>query len=495
MLARKVARDGLIADDATVESDVAEVIRHRLDDVQSRVAQIPVARHEASPHPPGPNAIRSLMAILGAQGGAPLRLQDLARKYPKLAHMRVGSEHLYVLNDPDLIWELYQVNGRHTVKARLIQQIRVIIGDGLLVSEGQVHKSQRRMMEQAFRKDRLEAYAQTMVEETAEHIEQWQDGQRVNMTQDMGNLTFKIVGKTLFGTDVSDSSGELSQALDQVTGYFSTRAARPWASRLLTTSWPPARRTALAIETMDRVIDRLIDERRSEPHGPDLLSAMIADESTDMATSQLRDEIITLALAGHETTALALTWAWYLLARNPAAGQRMRAEVGAVLAGRLPTLADTADLPFTQAVLHESLRLFPPAWLRARVVTADVQLDEWLIPRGSTILASQFVLHRDPRWWGSDAARFVPDRWLTADGSFSAEAPGQPRAAFFPFGFGARKCIGDRFAMNEALLLLATVSQRFSPGLASDQPPGFRTGATLRPARPVEMRLRKVVTV
>lgn len=297
----------------------------------------------------------------------------------------------------------------------------------------------------------------------------------------MSALTLDIVGRTLFGTDLRGNAREVGHALDEVLETFPVLLL-PGAETFMRLPIRPRRRMDRATADLDALVARMVQEHRESGDTGDLLSMLVAarEDGVGMTDTQLRDEVVTLVLAGHETTAMLLTWTWWLLSTHPGTADALHAELDGVLAGAAPTVDDVVRLPYTRAVVAESLRLYPPAWTLGRRLVADVEADGWLIPRGSQVMASQWVLHRDPRFWDS-ALAYRPERWLGADGAYDESAPGQPRGAWFPFGWGNRRCIGDQFALTEAVLVLATLAQRWAPETVPGHPVDVRPAVTLRP--------------
>jgi cytochrome P450 len=320
-----------------------------------------------------------------------------------------------------------------------------------------------------------------MVALTEAHEKSWVEGRSVDMQADMSALTLAIVGRTLFGADLRGDAREVGDALEALLSGMGTRLLLgPQVLRIPT----PARRRALeASARMDTMVQRIIDEHRISGDNGDMLSMLLAaqEEGVGLDDAQVRDEAMTLVMAGHETTAMTLTWTWMLLAQHPERAEWLHEELDAVLAGRTATMADMAMLPRARAVVAEAIRLYPPAWVQGRRTLADITVAGWTIPAGALTLASQFALHRSPRWWDASLA-FRPQRWIDTEGNFSEDAPGQPRGAWFPFGWGNRRCIGEQFAWTEATLVLATLAQRWTPRLMP--------GADTRPMPAVTLRTR-----
>lgn len=372
------------------------------------------------------------------------------------------------------------------MKGRALQRTKVLLGDGLLTSEGDLHRRQRRLALPAFHRERIDRYAEVMVALGAAMRDEWRDGATINVAFEMMRLTLAVVAQTLFGTDVSGDVREISAALTELMEMF-PRIVSPFADVLRRLPLPPARRLERAIARLDAIIYRIIEERRAagDDRG-DLLSMLLLARDEEeggggMTDRQLRDETMTLFLAGHETTANALSWTWYLLSQNPAVERRMHEEIDRVLGGRLPAPADYARLPYVEMVFAESMRLFPPAWIVGRLALEDVQLGGWTIPRGAVVIVSQIVTQRDARFW-PDPLRFDPER-------FTPEAKAaRPKFAYFPFGGGTRICIGEGFAWMEGVLLLATIAQKWRLLRDTPQPVETQPVITLRPRGGIAMR-------
>lgn len=449
---------------------------------QERVAHsdVPIPRdnrHDIA-RPPGPSRLRALRGM-AAPGAAPGFMVELERTYPVMAHMRLMGEHAYALCDPAAIVEVFIEHGRQTMKGRGLQGAKAVLGNGLLTSEGEVHLRNRRLVQPAFHRDRIAGYAVDMVALSEDHERSWREGTLIDMQSDMAALTLAIVGRTLFGADLRGDAREVGDALEALLSGMGTRLLLgPQVLRVPS----PARRRALAASArMDVMVQRIIDEHRAAGDNGDMLSMLLAaqEEGVGLDDGQVRDEAMTLVMAGHETTAMTLTWTWMLLSQHPERAEWLHEELDAVLAGRAPTMADIASLPRTRAVIAEAIRLYPPAWIQGRRLLEDVEVAGWTIPAGALTFASQFALHRSPRWWQAPLA-FRPQRWIDGDGAFSEDAPGQPRGAWFPFGWGNRRCIGEQFAWTEAVLVLATLAQGWAPQLMP--------GADIQPMPAVTLR-------
>jgi len=411
----------------------------------------------------------------------------MARQYGDVVYIPLGRQHIYCISHPDAIREVLVTHQNKFKKSRMLERARVLLGDGLLTSEGEHHRRQRRLVQPAFHRDRLAGYGAVMVERTAVVRDRWQSGQPFDVLQEMMRLTLAIVAKTLFSTDVDSEADEIGAALSEVFGLFEI-ILMPFSEILEKLPLPSVRRFKRARERLDATIYRLIAERRaSGSDAGDLLSMLLlaSDEEGDegskggMSDTQVRDEALTLFLAGHETTANALTWAWYLLSQNPEAEATFHAELDRVLGGRLPSFEDLPQLRYTESVFAEALRLYPPAWGIGRRALEDFQVGEFLIPARSVVLMSPYVVHRDPRWF-ADPIAFRPERWLTEDAS-------RPKFAYLPFGGGARVCIGERFAWMEGTLLLAAIGQRWRLRLEPGHRVETHARITLRPKHGMRM--------
>jgi cytochrome P450 len=409
-------------------------------------------------------------------------LERAALQGPDVAHFRLGREHAFLVSRPELVRELFVTLGRQTAKGRGLEQSRRVLGQGLLTSEGELHRTQRRLVQPAFHARRIDAYAEVMLAEAEALGGTWTDGGTRDVWADMADLTFRIVGRTLFAADVAAAGPVVAHALTELLSRFQ-RVMTPGGPLLNRLPIPSTLRLNAAIAQLDDVVYGLIRSRReSGTRGDDVLSMLLEarnEDGTVMPDRQVRDEVLTLLLAGHETTANALSWTWLLLDANPAAAAWLHEELD----------AGTEDLPRTRAVIAESMRLYPPAWVVGRRMLADVTLGGWDVPAGSIVAGSQWITHRDARWW-PDPLEFRPERWI-AGGAFDEAAPGQPRGAYFPFGIGRRVCVGESFAWTEGVLVLATLARRWAPRLVPGTPVDVRPGVTLRPATGLPMILER----
>jgi cytochrome P450 len=401
----------------------------------------------------------------------------VAREYGDIVCLRFLHYRTYLLFHPDQIEDVIVNNNRKFIKGRILRANRHLLGNGLITSEGEFWLRQRRMMQPAFHRNRVANYATTMTDCAQRVLESWRPGQQFDLHDAMTRLTLQIVGKTLFHADVEQQAPRVGENLHVLLEYtFDFRRL------LITPRWLPTRRNRQAkqaVRNLTQIIDAIIEQRRkSNEDAGDLLSLLIHAQDEDgsrMTNQQLRDEALTLFLAGHETTASTLSWTWMLLAQNPRVEEKLHAELDSVLAGRTPTLDDLPQMPYTNQVITESMRLYPPAWAMARLAIEDHELGGYPIPKGTGIAAVTWIVHRDPRWY-KNPEEFCPERW--ACGELLKEIP---RFAYFPFGYGPRQCIGNSFALMEAQLVLATIAQRFRFTLAPDRPIVPLPSITLRP--------------
>ncbi len=413
--------------------------------------------------------------------------EHLVKEYGSVAHYRIGPEDIVFVNDPELIREVLIVQNDNFVKERTVQRSKMLLGDGMITAEGAKHRDQRRIAQPAFHRRRITAYAETMVIEAIKLREQWQDGAQLDVSQQMMALSLEIVSQNLFGVKLGREVHEITAAINQIMDLYHFLVVLPAAEALVNFPMPQMRRFRRARGRLDAVVQRILENRlKSDDEHNDLLAMMLegADVSrledlTPEVASSLRDQVITIFLAGYETVANAMTWTWYLLSQNPEAEARMHAEVDAVLGGRGATVEDVPQLKYTEMVMAESLRLYPPAWAMGRKALNDFELGPYFLPRGTTMLMSQWIAHRNPEYF-PDPLRFDPER-------FRPDAPPRPKFSYFPFGAGPRQCIGESYAWMEGVLILATISQKWRLRMV----PGHRVKPqpliTLRPKYGMKM--------
>ncbi|UCG25221.1 MAG: cytochrome P450 [Chloroflexota bacterium] len=443
-------------------------------------------------HPPGPKGHFLLGNLRDFSHDPPAYLVHLAEEYGPISRLRVGPFWAYLIAQPGYVREVLIGRAANFPKARLSQLILgKFLGQGLLLSNGGFHRQQRALIQPAFHARRIEAYGRTMVEYTQDMLANWRPGQVLDVDHEMMRLTMFIVAKTLFDADVSETAERAGEAIQELQEAANLEYRRSFAMPM----WLPTpnnRRIRRATAVVDEVVEGIIAERRAAAKGGqvedtgDLLSMLLLARTEDgrpMDDQQIRDEAVTLFAAGHETTSNALTWTWYYLAQHPDVEASLHGELRAVLNGRAPTVTDLRDLPYTEMVLKESMRLRPPAWiLNGRTTLQDTTIGGYTIPAGGTVFVSPYQLHRLPEYF-PDPERFDPER-------FSPENEKKlPRYAYLPFGAGPRICIGNSFAMMEARLVLAAVAQRFCLEMVPGQTVEMSPLITLSPTGGLRMKV------
>lgn len=434
--------------------------------------------------PPGPSGKPVVGSLLEYTRDPYGFVERLAREYGDLAHYQVMGTPFYQVNSPEGIEHVLVQNNGNYVKGELFQEsLGPVLGNGLLNSEGEFWRRQRHRIGPAFEPDRIAEYAETMVERTEATAAQWRDGSVRDVNEDMMELTLEIVADALFGVDVGRDVDTVADSLAVVMNYQEGVSADMLPVDVPT---PGTIRLRRAVDELEDVVYRIIDERARNP-GDDVVSRMLSVEDEDgreMSREQVRDEVMTLLLAGHETTALALTYTFFLLAQHPDVERRLLDELDETLGGDPPTVEQVRDLPYLETVVEESMRLYPPVPGIVREATARDEIAGYTIPEGATISINQWSVHRDPRFY-DDPMAFRPDRWtdeMRAD---------LPRLAYFPFSAGPRRCVGDRFAMLEAKVVLATLLQRYHLELVSSPELDLVATITARPQKPVKMRVHE----
>lgn len=415
--------------------------------------------------------------------------ERIAQRAPWAARLEPPGRSEVVLSHPDLAREVLVGKGRAFGKGRALRSTRFLLGDGLLTADRERHRRQRPLVQPAFQRTRVASYAGAMVDAATEHVAGWQVGDVVEMTGEMQRLTLAAVGTTLLGTQTgAEAAARVRPSLSVALRSWEV-SLLPVGQRLRDSCLPYAVRTRAAVADLDDLVAGVVAQARGRGGGDDVVTALLeAQQGTGGSDDrQVRDEVMTLLLAGHETTANALTWTLHLLSDHPHVACRLRAEYG----DRDPSWEDLPALPLAYAVVAEAMRLFPPAWAMEREALEDVEVGGLELPAGQHVVWSTWVLHRDARWWVQPLA-FRPERWLDAGGRFDEAAPGQPRGAWQPFGSGSRVCIGESFAWTELVLLLGVVLRRVAPVRLADQRVGVRAGVTLRPAYGMHMRLSAV---
>ncbi len=437
------------------------------------------------------NPLGSVMSELRRD---PLRLYlDAHHQYGDVVRLRLfGPVSLYLIAHPMDVEHVLRSHYTNYPKGFISAVLKPGLGEGLLTSEGELWLRQRRLIQPAFHRQRLTRLVMTMVDAANRLLERWErfarDGEPFDIAAQMDPLTLGIVSRTLFGRDVSDEANVVRQALNVTNAHASYRYVHPFAAP----AWVPTSRNRMAAaaqRTLDRVVHQVIaDRRRRDDERDDLLAMLFAardeETGTGMSDKQLRDEVLTILLAGHETTANALAWTWFLLGTHPVVERRVHAEVVHVLGGRAPTYDDLPKLSYTRMVIDESLRLFPPAWGTARQARADDEIRGYFIPKGAPVVISQYVTHRHPAFWDDpatfDPLRFAPER-----------SAGRHKFAYFPFSGGPRQCIGNNFALIEMQIVLAMIVQRYRVTVVPGHPIETIAELNLRPRHGVRVMIRE----
>jgi len=409
--------------------------------------------------------------------------QHLADTYGDIAHYKIGWNHIVYLNHPDYIRELLVVQNDNFIKERTVQRSKMLLGEGMITAEGAQHRSQRQVAQPAFHRQRIPEYANAMVREAVQMRESFRGGERRDIAIDMMHLTLNIVAGTLFATDLRDEVNELADAINRIMGLYNFLVLLPLAELLVHARPPGLAAFVRARKRIDAVVYRMIEaHRREHSDSGSLLDLMLAaaPERTDESEKLLRDQVITIFLAGYETVANALSWTWYLLSQNPECERRFHEEIDHEVQGRIPSYDDIPRLRYVEMVMAESMRLYPPAWAMGRYALRDFRLGDFCLPAKTTVLTSQFVMHRDPRYF-PDPLRFDPER-------FTPEAKARRiKFTYFPFGAGFRQCIGESFAWMEGVLLLATIGQKWKFKLVPGHQVEPEPLITLRPKYGMKM--------
>ncbi len=461
--------------------------------------------------------------------GSPIRLfEHLIKTYGNISRYSFMGTPIVFLNDPRYIQQILVTDAQHFVKERTVRRMKVLLGEGLITSEDPIHIRQRRIAAPAFHRQRIAAYGEQIVSIAASHRDQWQPGQSLDIGAASMALSLEIVARTLFDTDVTPDVRAINDEVNTIMDLYNFIVTFPRIERFLHLPIPGIIKFRRSKARLDAVVNRLITEHRGlsadgelgeEKSGGDLLSMLLSStyEPTDaeaagrqperMSDDQIRDEVLTIFLAGYETVANALTWTWYLLSQNPEVEKKLHAELDTVLGippqpgapcpdsrtwegppqnrpvkHRLPTLADYPNLRYTEQVFAESMRLYPPAWAMGRMSTREIHLGPYNIPAGAHVFFSQYIMSRTPEYF-PDPLRFDPDR-------FTPEAKAaRPKFTYFPFGGGSRQCIGESFAWMEGVFAIAIIAQRWRMEYLGTTPPVPQAKITLRPRDPLMMRL------
>jgi cytochrome P450 len=450
-------------------------------------------------YPPGPHSILPNKLLREFIHNPLKTLMDIAYTYGDIAHFKFGRQHVYLINNPHYIEDILIRNYKNFIKSRGLQVSKRLLGEGLVTSEGEYHDRQRRLIQPTFHPSEIKRYGDIMTTSTAQMTQKWQDGTTLDIHKEMMHVTMTIISKAVLSSDIKSEGDDVGNSLLTCMEYFN-RLQMPFGE--LIEKIPVLRINKgyqNAKKTLDSIVFNMIREHRdSESKGVlprDLLYTLLQAQDTEagigrMTDIQLRDEVMTIFLAGHETTSNALTWTFYLLSQNPTVGDRMYDELQSVLGdsessgSRTPDVRDVPKLVYTEKVLRESMRLYPPAWTIGRQAINDYKVDKYVIPAGSIILMSQYVMHRNQNYY-SDPDIFYPDRW-------TKEAKLQmPRFSYFPFGGGIRSCVGEPFAWLEGILLLATICKQWKMHHDANHKVELKPLITLRPKYGMRMKLER----
>lgn len=434
---------------------------------------------------PGPHPLLSLIRLGRMKKNPALDIEELVRRYGEIVRLRLGPYRIHVVSNPEAIKYVLSTNNANYRKSDFYQGLVPALGQGLVTSDGDLWRRQRRTIQPAFQRERIAGMLDLIVRETEKTVSELEahsaagKDEPVEMDRLMMKLTFDIIGRAMFSRDVSEDSDEMYAAIGQSQKEAFHRALAPIRLPL---SWPTRhnRRYRRAVATIDRIVNEMIEERKATPAAErprDLLTMLLETRDEDgrtMSDRLVRDEAVTAMAAGHETTANALAWTWYLLSENPDCAERMQAEIEAVLGDRPPAAADLPRLEYTERVLLESMRLYPPVWLIERNTIEDDEILGYHIPAGTIVSLPQYAVHRDPALW-EDPLRFDPDRFTPE------RSAGRPRFAYFPFGGGQRQCIGEHLALLEGKVILAMLGRRFRFRLLPNHPVETEPLVTMRP--------------
>ena len=434
--------------------------------------------------PPGPGG-STFAFLFGDRRRDPLAFfTKLARDYGDVSQLKLFDFRTLFINHPNDIEDMLVNKARKFEKGRVLKANMRLFGEGLLTSEGDFWLRQRRLVQPAFHRGRVAAYGTTMVEYAERAMRGWKHGEVRDIHEEMMEITLQIVGKTLFNAELTRDAKEVGETMEVLL-----KLAADFGKTILIPLWVPTPRNLRArmgIRRIEKIIYRIIAQKRAEARDTGhLLSMLLAVQDEDgsrMTDKQLRDETITLFLAGHETTANALSWTIWLLAQNPAAERKFFDELAGVLNGRPPNVEDIPKLTYTANVLTESMRLYPPAWGMARLVKEEVEVAGYKLGPGDGVACAQWVVHRDARWF-EEPEKFLPERW---EGDLVKRLP---RFAYFPFGGGPRQCIGNSFALMEATLILATIARKFRFKLVEGHAVKPLASITLRPQHGIRAAL------
>ncbi len=443
--------------------------------------------------PPGPRSFFGLLGMLKKRKVNPIGLyEDIFREYGDIAYFQLGSYRFAMLNDADAIEQVLQTDAKNFTKSSGYERFKLIVGNGLLVSEGEVWKKQRRLMSWAFASKHIERIHSIITQETLEMMTRWKNHKVIDLAHEMNLITLQVISVSLFGKSQLESAGDIRNSLKDILSYLQTtkhlwiqmflwpfpiRRKRELALKIeASLPFPSTRRFFCAIKKIDDLVHSMIEERKIKKEQTNFLDAMIeatdSEDQRQMTKEQLRDEAVNMLIAGHETTANALTWTWTQILKHPEVLKKVREEINSVVEGEVPSFHDIPKLAYTKAVLEESMRLFPPFWRISRKNNEATNIKGYHIPAGTNVIASIYTIHRSPKYW-EHPLKFKPERFL-GEKSYH-------RFSFIPFGGGPRVCIGSQFAMVEALTILVICLKNYDFDLHSKADPEYFMSLTLQP--------------
>jgi cytochrome P450 len=426
-------------------------------------------------------------------GNPILLFEHLYATYGRMAHYRVGPSHIVLVSEPEFIREILINQAQYFVKERTQKRMKILLGEGLITSDGEIHSRQRRIVAPAFHRQRIQAYASIMVDCAVKLRDRWNAGREIDASSAMMSISLEVVARTLFAQNVTPQILSINHEVNVIMELYNFLIALPRAEGYLHLPIPGLMRFRKARKRLDAVVYQMIrDHRHSGIDKGDLLSMLLrahddqpgANQDSGMTDEQLRDEVLTIFLAGYETVSNALAWTWLLLAQNPEAEAKLHAELDRVLQGRLPALEDLPSLRYTEMVLSEAMRLYPPAWAMGRQATRDVDIGPYRLPAGTFFFFSQYIIQRSPENF-PEPLRFDPERFTPENKARRS------RFVYFPFGAGHRQCIGESFAWMEASLVLVTLAQRWRLRLVPNQIIEVQPKITLRPKYGIKMLLER----
>lgn len=450
--------------------------------------------------PPGPSSIIPGKIIRQFARDPISTLTEIADEYGDISHFKLGRQHVYLINNPDYIERVLIYDHSNFKKGPRLQTAKRVVGEGLVTSEGEFHKKQRKLIQPLFLPKKISSYGAVMTDRAVDMIEQWKDGSIVNIHTELMKVTLSIICKSVMNYDMESKQAKDFANAFSISKKYSSRLQHPMGHVLdHVPILPKVVQATAARKTLDSIVYGLISERRNKLRSQkdntanDLLSRLIQVQDDDagsiMTDKQLRDEIITILIAGHETTSNALTWTYYLLSQNPQVEKKVFEEVDSVLGGNSrdqyskPSIANLPELKYVEKVFREAMRMYPPVWSMGRFVEEDYTLGRYTIPKGSSLLFSQYVMHHNSKYYDNPET-FDPDRWTE---KFKMHLP---RFSYFPFGGGIRGCIGEPFAWQEGILLIATISRYWSMRLAQNERVKLQPGITLNPKNGIKMKLK-----